>query len=150
MGLIDDLTGRLAYLDTNIFIYAVEGGTRFDVMLGRYFERLADRLERAITSELTLAEVLVKPFQDHSLSRQQAFNDAIQTQDGLSVSPVTRTVLIEAARVRATTTPRLKLPDAIHVATALEHGCEVLLTNDHRIRTVPGLDVRYLDDYASP
>ena len=62
--------------------------------------------------------------------------------------PITRALLIEAARLRASS--RLKLPDAIHLATALQYECPVFLTNDTRIRPLPGLDVLYLSDYAQP
>ena len=50
----------------------------------------------------------------------------------LSVLPVERTILIEAARLQAQLT--LRLPDAIHVATAVAAGCSTLLSNDRRLR----------------
>lgn len=62
----------------------------------------------------------------------------------MSVTPVDREVLIEAARLRAL--HRVTLPDAVHLATASIHGCAVFLTNDRRIRAVPGLEVVYLAD----
>ncbi len=43
-----------------------------------------------------------------------------------------------AAQLRATS--GLKTPDAIHAATALEHGCTLFVTNDpafRRLTTVP-------------
>jgi predicted nucleic acid-binding protein len=45
---------------------------------------------------------------------------------------------IEAARLRSLS--RIKLPDAIHAATALQKGCSSLLTNDDRLR-IEGVDV---------
>ena len=54
-------------------------------------------------------------------------------------------MLLEAARLRAVL-PTLKLPDAIHAATARLHGCAVLLTNDTRLRAAPGLEVIQLSD----
>lgn len=46
---------------------------------------------------------------------------------------------VEASRLRAAA-GGLKLPDAIHVATALKHRCEVFLSNDQSIGSVPGLE----------
>ena len=147
MGLIEALGGRRTYLDANVFVYAVEGGTPFDEVLGDLFGWVARAEQEGLTSELTLAEALVKPFADGDVERQAAFERAVRTQGGLSVAPVTRAVLVEAARLRAVVTS-LKLPDAIHAATALRHGCAVFLTNDRRIKALPGLDVLHLADLA--
>ncbi|EDX85419.1 hypothetical protein S7335_3120 [Synechococcus sp. PCC 7335] len=51
--------------------------------------------------------------------------------------PIGRSILLEAARVRAST--KLKLPDAIHAATALSTSCTTFLTNDKQFRSVQGL-----------
>lgn len=144
MGLIDAIGGRRAYLDANIFIYAVEGAAPYAVVLEDYFIRVARGEQNAVTSELALAEVLVKPFVDRSRERQRAFEQALRTQGGLTVLAVTKVLLIQAARLRATT--RLKLPDAIHAATAREAACDVFLTNDGRIKHLPDLDVLQLAD----
>ncbi len=43
-----------------------------------------------------------------------------------------RGVFERAAELRAK--QRLKTPDAIHLATALEHGCDEFWTNDSRLQ----------------
>lgn len=60
------------------------------------------------------------------------------------LAPITQAILIEAAEIRAATD--LKLPDAIHVATAMALGCDALLTNDRSLRAAPGMSVRLLAD----
>lgn len=137
------LSGRV-YLDTNIFIYALEGYPVFRTVLTTLFEAL-DRGElTAVTSELTLAEVLVKPLLDRHSERQAAYLQALQPSTSLQVIPVSREVLIAAARLRVDT--HLKLPDAIHAATAQLTGCDQFLTNDARIPALPGLVIRRLSD----
>ncbi|HEX5439570.1 MAG TPA: PIN domain-containing protein [Ktedonobacterales bacterium] len=44
----------------------------------------------------------------------------------------------------------LKTGDAIHAATALEHGCTLFVTNDATFRRVPGLPVTILADLLTP
>jgi predicted nucleic acid-binding protein len=46
----------------------------------------------------------------------------------------------------------LRTPDAIHIATAIERGGTVFLTNDRRLATVQsvGLGVLILDDFVNP
>lgn len=53
-------------------------------------------------------------------------------------------MLIEAARLRAVT--NLRLPDAIHGATAILSGCQTFLTNDRRLAALPGVDVVLLSE----
>jgi len=52
-----------------------------------------------------------------------------------------------AADLRATT--RLKTPDAIHAATALDAGCALFVTNDPAFRRVPRLNVAVLSEVAA-
>ncbi|HPO12257.1 MAG TPA: PIN domain-containing protein [Candidatus Hydrogenedentes bacterium] len=49
----------------------------------------------------------------------------------LEVVPISDNILEIAAELRATT--RLKLPDAIHMATAIVTNCTSFLTNDRSI-----------------
>lgn len=53
--------------------------------------------------------------------------------------PIERSILTEAAAIRART--KLKLPDAIHAASAIASECTTFLTNDKQFRTVTGLHV---------
>ncbi len=53
-------------------------------------------------------------------------------------------ILREAARLRAIT--KLRTPDAIHAATALQIGCALFVTNDKGFKNVPSLPHVILDD----
>jgi len=99
---------------------------------------------QAVTSELTLAETMVKPELDGNVDLQRVYELAIQNSGGLRVVPVHRRVLMEAARIRASS--HLRLPDAIHAATSLLGTCETFLTNDSLFRNVAGLPVVVLSE----
>lgn len=144
MGLLNRIIGTRVYLDTNLFIYALEGFPEFADTIRELFAAIENGALSAITSELTLAETLVKPFMDNDSQRQQAYLDAIQTSDVLTVLPVSREILIEAARLRSSSS--LRLPDAIHLATALSAGCTSFLTNDRKIAALPGISIVTLDE----
>jgi predicted nucleic acid-binding protein len=137
------LSGRI-YLDTNIFIYALEGYPTFRAVLTTLFDALDRGKLVAVTSELTLAEALVKPLLDRHAERQAAYLQVLQPSTSLHMAPVSRDVLLAAARLRAET--GLKLPDAIHAATAQFTGCDQFLTNDARVPALPGLVIRRLSD----
>lgn len=132
------LSGRI-YLDTNIFIYALEGYPIFRTALATLLDALDRQELTAVTSELTLAEALVKPFLDRSVEREAAYLRMLQSSASLQMLPVNRDVLVAAARLRADTS--IKLPDAIHAATAQIAGCSYFLTNDSHVKIIPGLTI---------
>jgi predicted nucleic acid-binding protein len=142
--ILNTIRGERVYLDTNVFIYAIEGYPEFVDELNEFFDSIDAGNMRAFTSELTLAEVLVRPLRDANLEIQTAYQQALQSSEGLEVVPVSRDVLIEAARLRAVA--NLRLPDAIHGATAILTGCETFLTNDRRLAAVPGVEVVLLSE----
>ena len=58
---------------------------------------------------------------------------------------VSREVLIEAARMLAVANT-LRLPDAIHGATARLTECETFLTNDRRLVAIPEIEIVLLSE----
>ena len=100
----------------------------------------------AVTSELTLAEVLVKPIKDANLPVQQAYHAFLTPTPALQVIPLDKGILLEAAQLRATT--KLKLPDAMHLATANLCGCDSFLTNDDAFKSVATANVKILSQIS--
>jgi uncharacterized protein len=128
---------RNVYLDANVFVEMWENKqTDAGRLIWRLFAVGIERDWRFVSSELSLAEALVEPIaaakrtNDWSLVhlyRFQIFDkDPFQT-----IAPVTRDVLDMAANVRSENVT-IKLPDAIHLATALLEKCSHFVTNDHR------------------
>lgn len=145
MGIMDVIKGERIYLDTNIIIYAMEGYPEYVSSLSSLFAAIDEGKLVAVTSELTLAESLVKPMMDDNAHLQNVYMDALQSSDVIFVIPVNRQILIEAARLRAKT-DTLNLPDAIHLATAHVHQCDSFLTNDKRLRALPEIHVVILSE----
>lgn len=144
MGILEALQGQKIYLDTNIFIYAIESYSDYLVALEEVFESADAGNLAVVTSELTLAEVLVKPLQEEDLDKQHAYCEALQNSESLTVAGVSREVLIEAAQIRAN--QKLKLPDAIHLATAIQYQCSTFLTNDSRFKGTYPLPIVILSE----
>lgn len=132
MDILSRIAGRKTYLDVNVFIYALEGFPEVEHALEVLFKAIDTAAFQTVTGELSLAEALVKPIENKNVQHQAVYEGAIRNRKGLEVVPVSRRILLEAAQLRGTIA--LKLPDAIHVATALQSGCEVFLTNDDRIK----------------
>jgi predicted nucleic acid-binding protein len=123
----------LVYLDSMVFIYALEGEDSAGPAARTLFAELRKDPGAAMTSELSLAEVLaptrLRGAMPATLSR--AYFDLMIRSGVISLEPVSRTVLVETATVRKGAT--LKLPDAIHLTTAIRAGCTYFVTKDIRI-----------------
>lgn len=145
MGLIDRITGGRIYLDTNIVIYALEGYREFAPALVSLFQAIDENKIKAVTSELTLAESLVKPLMIGNRVIENVYLDMLQTSASFQVVAISRQILIEAARLRAKSR-LLSLPDAIHFATAQLNECQTFLTNDKRLRSVSDFNVVILSE----
>lgn len=131
------MTGRV-YLDSNVFIAAYETqGAHSD-----HAWWLLDAIEQgalsAFTSELTLSELLVKPIERGETDLAQAYEDMISGEGQFEVLAVTRDVLIRAAHLRASRRG-LRLPDAIHLASAQIAGCAHFITEDERLSMPEGI-----------
>lgn len=125
---------RRIYLDTNFFIAMLEPA---DEALAAQLTRLYSLNDGSIepflaTSELTLAELLVGPYKGNNGHLIRTYENMFTPGGVLEVGPIDRNVLKQAARLRALQ-PQLKLPDAIHIATAQAHQCSHFLTYDLRV-----------------
>ena len=129
-----------AYLDANVFIAALEHGGAHSDHAWWILSAIEDGELEGVTSEITLAEILVKPMERRDESVVTAYQSMISSVPGFQVSGVNRSILIDAARLRATQRA-LKLPDAVHVATAVAYGCSHFISDDERL-SVPESLVR--------
>ncbi len=136
------------YLDTNVFIAAFEGFDERSDAARRLLGVLdAQPSLHAVTSLLTLAELLVRPLRDQDSELAALYRTILTGTDRFIVSEVTRDVLEAAADLRSQY-GLLKLPDAIHVATAKLAACEGVVSADTRLRLPPGMALIDLDATA--
>lgn len=101
MGILTTIQGDRIYLDVNIWIYAVEQHPTYSQTLTQLFQQVDQRALTVVTSELSLAEALVKPMQEQDVTRQTTYRQFLSSRANLRVIPVQRAILIEAARQRA-------------------------------------------------
>jgi predicted nucleic acid-binding protein len=127
------MTEARIHLDANVFIYAIEGSPDVAEPLRRLFELFRSNRGTGVTSELTLAEVLPRA----TTIQRRMYLDLIIWSRIFDLQPVTREILIETADYRRIARmPRL--PDAIHVVTAIRAGCRIVLSADSRLKLPEG------------
>src|ERR1700731_194272 len=145
-GMTERSVSSKLYFDANVFIYAVEGSDDIAGRLRTLSELLSNNLNLAVTSELTLAEVLPKA----DPIRRRNYLELILYSGLFDLHPVTRDVLMETAdyrRIASASKPDLpkphasmpKLPDAIHVVTAVRAGCRRMLSFDRALKLPEGM-----------
>ena len=135
---------RRIALDTSVFIYQLEGNPRYSPLTAPLFAWLEGGSRSGVTSTITLAEILVHPYRKFGDRGTDELFATLTTFPNLSWVAPDIPISDQAARIRAT--HRLRLPDAIHAATALLAGATALVTNDPVFRRVPDLDILVLDD----
>jgi predicted nucleic acid-binding protein len=123
-------------LDANVFIYAIEGSADIAESLHGFFALLRAGRGIGITSELTIAEVLAKADPVQRLN----YLNLIVSSRVFDLRPISREILIETADYRAASRMP-KLPDAIHVVTAIHAGCRTILSADARLQVPEGYSI---------
>jgi predicted nucleic acid-binding protein len=139
VGLIDRLgPGRVA-VDTAVFIYFIEEHPTYLPEVAPLFEQADQGVRELVTSTVTLLELLVVPYRTGN-QRLAARYEALLTQSrGIRLVDVTRSQIHAAAQLRALS--RVRTPDALQLAAAIEHRCASFVTNDRRLPSIPGLRV---------
>jgi predicted nucleic acid-binding protein len=135
--------GAAVYVDTNIFIYFLEPSSMSHAAAAHVFEHLSQCRATIVTSELTLAECLFKPSRDGDAPLIAVIERAFGPGSEVALIPLNGSIVLEAARTGGRR--GLKLLDAIHLVSAINHGCELFVTADVRFRSLSGLPVLIVD-----
>lgn len=132
---------RHVALDTNVFIYNLEENPKFIEFTDVIFKALiADKLS-AVTSIITLAEILSYP---QSAAQTVKIADDFFSAPNLKVLELNRKIATEAARIRRNY--RFLLPDAIQIATAIESNAQTFITNNKRLKAFKQLPIILLTE----
>ncbi|BAP88388.1 uncharacterized protein E1O_12570 [Burkholderiales bacterium GJ-E10] len=127
----------LIYLDSCLVIYAFENHPQWGEPVRA---ALARAPERFAISPLVTLECLVAPMRSGNLTLQRYYEQGLQQ---FEILPMPEGVYAQAALLRARW--GLKTPDALHLSTAVRHGCTALWTADNRLqRAAHGLAVNVL------
>jgi len=122
---------RLAF-DSVVLIYMFEGQEEYRRKLAPFLEAVSAARATAEASLLALAEILVKPIESDNRELVGLYRDLFVDSEGFIARPITIPVLEIAAFLRAQF--RFRLPDSIHLASALEFGATDFVTNDARLK----------------
>ena len=127
------------YIDANVLIRAMERTDAGADASARLLAIAEHGKLKLVTSELTLSEVLVGPIAKADPLLEKAYLDLFDKQPLIELVPLSRDMLIEAARLRASS--MAPLADCLHVACAKLSGCRLILSYDRPLRELSNVAV---------
>jgi len=140
------IEGPTVCLDTNILIYLLEGNDALARPLAQLKDAIEYRKARFIVSALAFSEILPPAAVRGNRAAVEQVCAFLANPKAFEIAPADTQICIQAGLLRGAF--RRKIPDAIHVATALVSGCDCLLTNDDRIKTPNGLELLAISSFV--
>ena len=128
MGLVDELRGLRICIDTAPFIYFIEKHPKYLGLLRPFFAEINAGKIDALTSTITLLEVLVLPFKTKNESLAEKYRDILLYAEGLTTFEIFHEVSELSSKLRAKYS--IRTPDAIQIAVGIIYGADAFLTNE--------------------
>lgn len=135
---------RLLGVDTAPFIYFTERRAGYVDKMRAIFRQVAVEELAIVVSTLVLPEILSRPLTESDSELIAAYQSMFDNTHGISLRPVSSTIAYRAANLRAQ--HNLETPEALHIATAIDAGCQAFLTNNLDLRRVREIQVFALAD----
>jgi len=117
----------LVYVDSRVLIYALEEDPQFGEAARQGLAAVVAREQHLAISPLVQLECLVRPLAQQQNELLLRYQNWWRHFHWLGINDAT---FARATELRAL--HGLKTPDALHLATALQHGCTALISNDRR------------------
>jgi predicted nucleic acid-binding protein len=145
LGLIDELRDLRICIDTAPIIYFIEKHPKYLNLIRPIFAQIDAGKIEAITSTITLLEVLVQPIRRNNNSLAERYREILLYSEGLTTFEILHDVSEMSSKLRAKYS--IKTPDAIQIAVGLLYGADKFITNDQALKKVSDIDVLVLDDF---
>jgi predicted nucleic acid-binding protein len=144
LGLAEKLFNKKVCIDTAPFIYYMEQHPHYEAIVKPIFVHIAKGNIEAITTNITLLEVLVHPYRSGNDKLAGQYRDILLNAEGLTTFEVTHQISVNAAKLRAKY--NIRTPDAIQISTAVINNAAVFLTNDEALKKISEINVVCLND----
>jgi predicted nucleic acid-binding protein len=139
---------KTIFLDTAPVIYFIEAHHQFGPLVKQVVELMNENRIQAVTSVLTLSEVLPKPVETGNDELVVKFKTYLKNGPNLTLLPIGEAIG-ETAGVLRGKYPYLKTVDAVQIAAALDAEADAFLTNDKKLSGIKEIKVLVLRDYLA-
>lgn len=140
------LSSKTIFLDTAPVIYYIEKHREYGSIVQTIVDCFSAGEIMAFTSVITITEVLAKPVADGKDTIVDQFIQFFKYGKNIKVFDIDSNIAVRAGKLRGLYSS-IKTLDAIQIATALEAGTSIFVTNDKRLRVVQDIELLVLDDY---
>jgi len=119
------MSGKLAFVDTNIFIYLIEENPLYLSQIYKLLDFLEKNKYEIITSTLTLGEILTKPYKDKRMDLVNTYQEFFSEMKLIELNSNIASLF---GKIRAEY--KIKTPDAVQLASAVYSKADLFVTND--------------------
>jgi predicted nucleic acid-binding protein len=135
------------FIDTAPIIYFIEAHPDFGPLTKQLFERIQSGKLQALSSVITLTEVLPKPVETGNEKLARKFARFLRNGTNFQLVEISADIAERAGRLRGKY-PALKTIDAIQLAAAIDAEAQAFITNDKRLSQIRETTVIVLSDYV--
>jgi uncharacterized protein len=134
-------------VDSAIFIYQFEAHPIYHPLAHIVLSGIIDQRYEGVTSVMTITEITVHSWRANMEMIAREYESLLAHFPNLHLAEVNRDIARRAARLRADF--GIRTPDALQVATAVEHRATAFVTNDRALRRLNGvLDIIVLQEFV--
>jgi predicted nucleic acid-binding protein len=133
------------YIDTNAIIALLEMPQALSFAQKTFIKKVANGSYILCSSQLALAECLVKPLKLNDVKAIRGFLSFFDDNESFQVYGFDKSTFLDAAKIRAEL--GCKMPDAMHVASALQNECRFFITNDLNLKLPSNIERAVWSDF---
>ena len=127
------------FIDTAPLIYLCEGTETQNQSVSSQLAKWLEAENSLGSSTMTLLELLVVPFRENNKRLAIKYRTLLNDLLSEPLIPLDETIAESASFYRADY--GFKTPDAIQIATAIQHGYDAFYTNDRKLSACNEIDV---------
>lgn len=143
--MIETIPIKKIMIDTAPFIYYIEEHEKYFPLIKSIFDKIDEFEIDAVTSTITLLEVLVQPIKENDKELEKQYLEILIDNENLELIDINVVIAKKASEIRANY--KIKTPDAIQLASGIVNQCDSFLTNDKDLKKVKEINVIVLDDH---
>ena len=129
-------------VDTSLFIYLIEKDVAFLAKAEKILKEIESGKVEGVFSIIGLMELLVGPKKKGRKDIAIQYKKIITEFANLKIAGINENIVDLASDLRAKYS--LRLPDCIHLATAIDSGADKFITNDKTLKKVKEIKIETL------
>jgi predicted nucleic acid-binding protein len=131
---------KLAYLDSSVWIARVEGLPEYRTILDNVLSELLQDGWQFCVSDIVLLEVLAKPYKQSHAELVSIYHRIFEKTRRLKIPAdlFSNALLVVQAE-------QLNAMDALHIALALHHRCQRVVSTDKHFRGLKAISTVWID-----